>query len=364
MTASPLSVFRSHALPSIAVLALVAMAIPARAQTTIRMTTTQGQPCVAVTNANGLTLVPGSTDLQATGVTLSGTGCGGGGSPPTSPNGLALTATPAAPTAGVTFSVSWQVANATTCVGSITAGTAGNVAGWTSVSTPSSPRTVTISSAGAYTLVLTCSNTASPTNLVSPPLQLTVGAGTGGSCNGPTGLSRLTTSDIQYGAYVYPGAPTRLGVDVTEWNNIWGHRNATDNLVTWPGVAGSGPSISQFGRANYVAAHFRTTADLSLYGNFAYPESTPGPNIDLKISTACGDFSADTLNPGCVVTNAASAGQVVMNWTFVPGNRSKCALLPNTDYYFNIKMNDPNSTVDCSAGNPLCPVELALTFGN
>ena len=76
------------------------------------------------------------------------------------------------------------------------------------------------------------------------------------------------------------------------------------------------------------------------------------------------DFSADAANPGCVVTNAPSGGQVVMNWTFVPGNRVKCTLLPNTDYWFNVKMHDPTSTVDCAATNPMCPLELALTFGH
>ena len=185
-----------------------------------------------------------------------------------------------------------------------------------------------------------------------------------GQCVNIPGLSRLLTSNIQYGAYIYPGAPTRFNVDVTEWSNIWGHRNSTDAYTPWPGVAGSGPSLLQFGRHNYLSAHFLTSGNTSLYGNFTYPESIPGPNVDIKISTICGDFAPPSTNPGCFISNAPSGGQVVMNWTFVSGNRSKCALLPNTNYYMNIKMHDASSPVDCSAYSVLCPLELALTFGH
>ena len=54
----------------------MATAPQAWSQVVVRMTTTQQTPCTATTDANGLRLVPGSTDLQATGVTLAGAGCG------------------------------------------------------------------------------------------------------------------------------------------------------------------------------------------------------------------------------------------------------------------------------------------------
>lgn len=342
----------------IAGLILIAAAAPANAQTTIRMTTTQGLPCVAVTDANGLTLIPGGTDLQATGVTLTGAGCGTQGAPPpTSPDGLTLTATPATPGAGVAFSVSWQVSNASTCVGTVTSGTAANVAGWTEVSTATSPRSVTISAAGTYGLKLTCSNAGNPTNLVSPTLPLSVGDGS--ACTSP-GLTRLVTSDISYGAYPFPVRPA---VDVREWDNLWAHFTATDGAAPWPGRSGSGPNITQFGRHDFVAAHFRTPAASTAIGFFSYPESFPGPNIDMKISTACGDFTPNTANPACLATNVFSSGVSFLYWNFTGGSPNfKCQLQTNTDYYVNMKMTDPNSPVECATGSPICPIEVSDNF--
>src|SRR4051812_44172925 len=51
----------------------------ASAQVTIHLTTTQQTACDITTDAQGLRLGAGGTDLVATGVTLSGTGCGTGG---------------------------------------------------------------------------------------------------------------------------------------------------------------------------------------------------------------------------------------------------------------------------------------------
>ena len=70
-------------------------ALPAaNAQVTVHLTTVQGSNCDVTTDAQGLTLVPGGTDLRATGVTLTGTGCGTGTQPPLpSPDNFALNAT-------------------------------------------------------------------------------------------------------------------------------------------------------------------------------------------------------------------------------------------------------------------------------
>jgi hypothetical protein len=354
MNAASIIAFVSRPLPLMAGIVLVAAASPASAQTTIRMTTVAGQSCVAVTDANGLTLVPGSTDLQATGVTLTGPGCGGATPPPTSPNGLQLAASPASPTAGQGFQVSWTVSNATSCVGTVTSGSAANVAGWTQTTSPASPRAVTIAVAGNYTLQLSCTNgTSAP--LESPPLPLVVQAGGGGdqSCPGPDGLTRLTTSDISYGLY----PQVRAGVDVREWNNIWGHYTSTDAVHPWPGISGAEPMIRNFGRTNFVAAHFNTGATGVGVGNYLFNVNLPGPNIDMSISTTCGDFSANAANPACSVTNIVSADTSTLYWNFTGGSPNfKCQLAPNTDYYLNIKLTDPNSTMECARGNPTCPI--------
>lgn len=350
MTASSLFAFFSRPASLIATFALLlAVNAPASAQTTIRMTTTQGQPCVAVTDANGLTLIPGSTDLQATGVTLTGAGCGGGDSTPTSPNGLALVATPAAPTAGVAFSVAWQVSNASSCIGTVTSGSAGNVSGWTQVNSPTSPRSVTISAAGLYTLTLTCSNGANPVTLTSPPLQLVVGGG-GATCTVPghPELSQITSSDINYGAYP---TPVRTGVDVREYDNIWGHFNATDALVPWPGRNGSGPNIKNFQRTSFLAAHFHTGTDTTRFGFWTAPY-TSFLAMDMTVSTTCGDFTAAP--SGCIATNVAAPGNTMVSWTFATNNQTKCILQPNTDYWVNVKYHDPNSNAGCAVGVTNC----------
>jgi hypothetical protein len=324
-------------------------ATSADAQTTIRMTTVQGLSCVAVTDANGLTLIPGGTDLQATGVTLTGSGCGGGGgSPPTSTNGLLLTAAPTTPVAGAPFSVSWNVSNATSCVGTVTSGTASNVSGWAEVSTPTSPRSVTISAAGSYGLVLTCSNANSSATLVSPVLALTVNP-TGATCTVP-GYSQLTTSNISYGAFP---TPVRTAVDVTQWNNIWGHYNATDGVTPWPGVNGTGPVLQSFSRTNFVAAHFNTGNNSTGFGFFTFPD-TNSLAQDWAISTTCGDFSPPQV--GCSSLDNNIPERTTMYWYFQNlNNRYKCTLLPNTDYYLNIKYHDPNATDGCSGGVSVCP---------
>ena len=59
------------------VFAAAAALTPASAQVTLHLTTAQGSECTVTTDAQGLTLMQGSTDLKATGVTFSGAACSG-----------------------------------------------------------------------------------------------------------------------------------------------------------------------------------------------------------------------------------------------------------------------------------------------
>jgi hypothetical protein len=77
---------------------------------------------------------------------------------PPMPPGFALNA-PAAVGVGERFDVSWSVSGATSCTGTASInGTAISLPGWTDVSTPTSPRSMTTVSAGLYLLKLSCSN--------------------------------------------------------------------------------------------------------------------------------------------------------------------------------------------------------------
>lgn len=149
--------FRSFCFSIAAATFLVASAT-AHAQVNVRMTTADGD-CVARTDAAGLRLVEGSTDLQASGVQLTGTGCqpqGGGNS-----NFAAIVTVPATATVPATFNVQWSAsASATQC---FYAGT--SVTGWpigTSACTQgcggNHTQSVTLNTAGTYRFNVICTN--------------------------------------------------------------------------------------------------------------------------------------------------------------------------------------------------------------
>lgn len=182
-------------------------------------------------------------------------------------------------------------------------------------------------------------------------------------CRAPP-LTRLATSNITYGVSQFP---TRSAVNVTEWDNIWGHVNTTDAVVSWPGRSGSGPRLRDFTRTSFLAAHFKTPPLVSgmtvSQGFFTYPSFAAGENIDMAVSTTCGDFYPNETDSGCSVTNVASADNRVTGWKFTPGNTGvNCVLLPNTDYYLNIRLTDPDASTECPEGSNVCPLSMVHQY--
>ena len=436
----PVSILRLLCAATCSVLAFAGSS--AFAQVTVRMTTTQQTACVATTDAQGLSLIPGGTDLQASGVTLTGEGCGSGtadfqagivvpetatvgqatnvvwtasqaatqctyggtagltgwpvgtracqgaacaGShtvpvtvtaagtytlnvtctnstgfaegagtttvgPPT-PAGFALTA-PSTAVAGTAFPVSWSVIGATSCTGAASLnGSSVNLTGWTDSTSATSPRSVTATQNGTYSLTLTCSNTAG--SVTSQPASVSVGVAD--SCPS-TPLVRMAVGNIRY---PNTGSGVRNNVDLTVYDNIWGHLNNTDGVTPWPGVNGTQPAILNWNRATYVAAKFHVPANESThqYGRLGYGTYYSGPPMTLSISSTCGDFSPT--NPVCVSTHGA--GESFNKWVIDPFTNG-CPLTPNTDYYVNIKMADPN-TSECGS-NGVCPgIAINNTLG-
>lgn len=168
----------------------------ALAQTKIVLNTANGGACVAVTNSDGLTLVPGSTDLKAEGVQLTAVAPGacnpaGGGS--SSEFGVSVQ-TSGTFKVGQPFTVTWAAsADATTCA----FGGSSSMEGWilgsracggtTGLSCAGShPVSVTPAAPGDYTFDVTCTNDsgykATPINVPIPttpaptpnPISLTV----------------------------------------------------------------------------------------------------------------------------------------------------------------------------------------------
>ena len=150
-----------HALSSallIAGVALVSIAPRAHAQVTLSLTTTEQSSCVAVTDAQGLRLAPGGTDLQATGVTLTGDGCGSANS-----EFDATVSAPGTAVAGTPFNITWSASSdATRCTYGGTAGVTnwpvGQEACAGAACAGAHSPLVTIPNAGNYTFSVTCTN--------------------------------------------------------------------------------------------------------------------------------------------------------------------------------------------------------------
>lgn len=178
------------------------------------------------------------------------------------------------------------------------------------------------------------------------------------SSTGPLGLRR--TSDIIY----LPGnAHVRHNVNVTEWDNIWGHINELDNLILWPGAPGASPTIRSIGKTEYVAAKFHvpSTALPTLYGTFKHVIYGGGPNIDMTISRTCGDF--ENLQQGCWVHDLPANDVQSLRWRVSSSNSRYCHLDPGQDYFLNIRFSDPHTTgPDCQG--QVCQSTIQQFIGN
>jgi len=172
------------------------------------------------------------------------------------------------------------------------------------------------------------------------------------TCDGPSGYSRLEMANMTYGAV---DSYYRLGVDVTEWDNIFGHGTSTDGLTPWPGVRGSSPVAHTLSRDGFMSIHFYTgDSPAGRFGWMIYPSNSGNgspvdpPDIQAKISRSCGDFAPPALGEqtACFKQRAYSDDTRFMSWMVGDGiNTSLCYLAPNTHYWVNIKGYDPNQPV-------------------
>lgn len=417
----------------------------AGAQVTINLTTAQQTNCTVVTDAQGLSLVPGGTNLAATGVTLSGAGCGAapsdfnatltgvpsspvagtpfnvtwsaaaaatqcvfGGStgltnwptgtvactgsacagshpvngvvvpaagnysmsvtctnstgyaqgsgtatapqqPPQPPN-FALTPSANPATINIPFSVSWAVTGASSCTGSATlGGSSVSLPGWTDVTTTTSPRTVTASVAGTYTLGLSCSNAQGST--ASAPLNLVVNTDTSEGC--PAG--RQTTADVCYSYGL--GSSCAAGADVTQFASIWGRNAVGASIIPFPGYQ-EFVVFKTFDKTKYLATKIDVPAsglDPVSSGIITHGETYPGPALTVAISPTCGDFSPTT---SICLTTGTSGGQIAGKWKLPTATQTNgCVLTPGQSYYINIKATNPAQTSSDCNGN-ICKVTV------
>jgi hypothetical protein len=156
--------------------------------------------------------------------------------------------------------------------------------------------------------------------------------------------TRRHVSDI---LYLPNTGHVRHNVDITVFDNIWGHITELDGLTLWPGVPGASPTIKTIGKREFVGAKFHVPADAlpSLSGSFKHVSYGGGPDLDFSISRLCGDFESVD---GCSVSGAMPDDNSMVRWRMGTGDHWHCGLEPDTDYYVNIKFTDPNTTgPDC-----------------
>lgn len=169
---------------------------------------------------------------------------------------------------------------------------------------------------------------------------------------------RITRSNVSYAS-----GGTRSNVDLTQFENIWGHATSSDPVAPWPGYAGTSPIIQNFARDGYVAAKFHTPIIVppTLNGFFKSPSYPGGPNIDFAISEQCGDFYPD--QSGCLAGDTPQGDNPLVYWRFTTGSFF-CILEPNRDYYINIRLTDPDAVdPNCDDDANTCPVHTLNYYG-
>lgn len=307
---------------------------------------------VSLTNAGNYTF--GMSCTNNTGYDSKSLVATGSASAPTPPN-FPLTATPSNGLTGTPFQIAWNVSGATSCTGAADLnGNSVTLPGWTTLTTPISPRTAIPTVAGTYTLSMVCSNVTGSVNSQSTTIVVQQGDP---SCPSSP-LTRQTVGSIQYPPAVGSGKPTRQNVDLTYWDNIWGHQTATDNVVPFPGISGTSPVITAFGRNNYIAAKFHVgSVPLTLQGYYKNVSNFGGLDVTTAISKVCGDFMPPQV--GCQGKSASASDRATTYWRMENPTNFNCKLDPNTDYYFNVKNTTPTQdSPNCAAGAPTCRLHV------
>ncbi len=294
-----------------------------------------------------------------------------------------FTVSPATVIAGQSATVSWNTANAVSCVAS------NGVGGWagSTIALPSGSKSITTSTTGSPTFTLTCNgsaandtvsknvvlnvtsaNTVSITNFTASPATIIEGESTtlswttqnassctptGGTAgwsafginlpNGSASLTlptagtysfTLTCQDVSAGTAVKstvvivspaagecPASP--LSGTTTLWKSFW--------LVDFP-KPGYDNRFATIPRYGYLALEFNTGNIIS-NGSIVSIETTVTDGVRLGALSKCpGDFD---VTPECEYVWGIGGG---LGWA-TNGTRG-CQLEPNTTYYFNVTFTD------------------------
>lgn len=129
----------------------------------------------------------------------------------------------------------------------------------------------------------------------------------------------------------------RPNVDVTVWDNIWGHATALDSVVPFPGRPTAVPIFLNFDPAGYIAARIDVPPGMqpNSYGWIVQTEYNHEADLTAAISTTCGDFSP----AGQTCFTQGTGGGNLVPWAVPPPN-TFCPLQPGVSYYLNLKVID------------------------
>jgi hypothetical protein len=165
---------------------------------------------------------------------------------------------------------------------------------------------------------------------------------------------RQTRANLSVGGF------TLTNADVTQWANVWGIANVWDAPVPWPGLPYSMPIILNFSETGYLALEFHVPPDVptNRVGWLTHTEYNYGKDLTVAISTECGDF-----HPPSQACHAETvSGQNLGPWR-VNTNGGFCLLSPDTNYFLNLKITDPEqSSSSCAPLAPSCAIGTANNF--
>ncbi len=140
---------------------------------------------------------------------------------------------------------------------------------------------------------------------------------------------RLTVANIKY-PNVPPSSAIRRNVDVTKYENIWGHASTVDTALPFPGRNGATPAI-QWTQGTYIAAQFVAPANTTTYETLRYSTYYSGPAITMTVSERCGDMAP--VNPNCKsVANTGESFKKIVSFPYTNG----CPVIPGRVYYVNM----------------------------
>ncbi len=234
--------------------ALGASSAQAQQSTVIHLNYGTGNTCDFITPGISISGATASNiDTQPGQFDFANSTCPQGGGGATGTAAVTLTATPATLNAGETAQITWS-ATADVCRydgSSLPAALTGwQTSGYACVGASDcqtgASYNATFTAAGTYQLKLTClsgGQNGQPATQAFKTASVQVGGGGGGggsaNCVAPASMTRQLVGTVSKSS----GSNTRTGVDVTNWDPVYGYNITTQETLPWPGVFNTSPKL-------------------------------------------------------------------------------------------------------------------------